>query len=104
MINICRKFPTFVGNFLQISFFMPLRLLFVKNFSQLKTSSTFFIPLRLLFVLEHVSAGAQNVTGTYIIITLVYREVHDVINYACLQALVNNMLTWQNSCVIANNT
>ena len=24
-------------------------------------------------------------------------------NYACLQGLVNNMLTWQSSCVIANN-
>ena len=24
-------------------------------------------------------------------------------SYACLQALVNNMLTWQSSCVIANN-
>ena len=24
-------------------------------------------------------------------------------NYACLQALVNNALTWQSSCVIANN-
>ena len=24
-------------------------------------------------------------------------------NYACLQVLVNNMLTWQSSCVIANN-
>ena len=24
-------------------------------------------------------------------------------NYACLQALVNNTLTWQSSCVIANN-
>ena len=23
-------------------------------------------------------------------------------NYACLQALVNNMLTWQSSCVIVN--
>ena len=47
-------------------------------------------------------------------------EVHDVIkytrkhratkcyrrlrhNYACLQAHVNNALTWQSSCVIANN-
>ena len=24
-------------------------------------------------------------------------------NYACLQAHVNNTLTWQSSCVIANN-
>ena len=24
-------------------------------------------------------------------------------NYACLQALVNNVLTWQSICVIANN-
>ena len=39
----------------------------------------------------------QNVTGAYVIIMLVYS------NYACLQALVNNALTWQSSCVIANN-
>ena len=25
-------------------------------------------------------------------------------NYACLQALVNNVFTWKSSCVIANNT
>ena len=24
-------------------------------------------------------------------------------NYVCLQVLVNNVLTWKNSCVIANN-
>ena len=24
-------------------------------------------------------------------------------NYACLQALVNNALTWQSTCVIANS-
>ena len=24
-------------------------------------------------------------------------------NYPCLQGLVNNMLTWQSSCVLANN-
>ena len=36
---------------------------------------------------NNLSAGAQNVTG----------------NYDCLQALVNNTLTWQSSCVIANN-
>ena len=35
----------------------------------------------------NLSAGAQNITGT---------------NYACLQALVNNMFTWKSSCVIAN--
>ena len=35
---------------------------------------------------------AQNVTSAY------------VNYYACLQALVNNVLTWQSSCVIANNT
>ena len=41
---------------------------------------------------NNLSAGAQNVTSAYLI------------NYACLQALVNNALTWQSSCVIANNT
>ena len=30
-----------------------------------------------------------------------YRRLRN--NYACLQALVNNALTWQSSCVIANN-
>ena len=30
-----------------------------------------------------------------------YRRLRN--NYACLQALVNNKLTWQSSCVIANN-
>ena len=30
-----------------------------------------------------------------------YRHLRN--NYACLQALVNNKLTWQSSCVIANN-
>ena len=36
------------------------------------------------------------------------KEVHlrynHIITYACLQALVSNALTWQSSCVIANNT
>ena len=31
----------------------------------------------------------------------VYRHLHN--NYACLQALVNNVFTWKSSCVIANN-
>ena len=30
-----------------------------------------------------------------------YRRLRN--NYACLQVLVNNKLTWQSSCVIANN-
>ena len=30
-----------------------------------------------------------------------YRRLRN--NYACLQALINNKLTWQSSCVIANN-
>ena len=46
----------------------------------------------MLSIHNNLSAGAQNVTGAYIIA-----------NYACLQALVNNALTWQSSCVIANN-
>ena len=41
----------------------------------------------------NLSAGAQNFTGACL------RN-----NYACLQALVNNALTWQSSCVIANIT
>ena len=41
--------------------------------------------------IHNSSAGAQNVTGAYV------RN-----NYACLQALVNNALTWQSSCVIGN--
>ena len=41
----------------------------------------------MLSIHNNLSAGTQNVTG----------------NYACLQAHVNNVLTWQSSCVIANN-
>ena len=33
--------------------------------------------------------------------TKCYRRLRN--NYACLQVLVNNTLTWQSSCVIANN-
>ena len=51
--------------------------------------------------IHNLSAGAQNITGAYIIIMLVYRRLPN--NYACLQVLVNNALTWQSSCVIANN-
>ena len=51
---------------------------------------------------NNLSGGTQNVTGAYVIIMLVYRYLPN--NYACLQALVNNALTWQSSCVIANNT
>ena len=47
----------------------------------------------MLSIHNNLSAGAQNVTGTYV-----------ANNYACLQVLVNNMLKWQSSCVIANNT
>ena len=49
--------------------------------------------LYMLSIYNNLSAGTQNVTGAYIIITLV-----------CLQVLVNSTLTWQSSCVIANNT
>ena len=45
---------------------------------------------------NNLSAGAQNVIGAYVIM-LVYRRL------LTLQALVNNTLTWQSSCVIANN-
>ena len=34
--------------------------------------------------------------------TKCYKRLHN--NYACLQVLINNMLTWQSSCVIANST
>ena len=49
----------------------------------------------MLSIYSNLSAGAQNVTGAnvtgaYIIIALVYR------------LLVNNTLTWQSRCVIAN--
>ena len=40
----------------------------------------------MLSIHNNLSAGAQNVTGAYVIIML-----------------VNNALTWQSSCVIANN-
>ena len=46
---------------------------------------------------NNLSACAQNVTGAYVIM-LVYKRL------LTLQALVNNALTWQSSCVIANNT
>ena len=47
---------------------------------------------------NNLSAGAQNVTGTgAYVIMLVYRRL------LTLQALVNNALTWQSRCVIANN-
>ena len=46
----------------------------------------------MLSIHNNLSAGAQNVTGAYIIN-----------NYACLQVLDNNVLTWQSSCVIAIN-
>ena len=42
----------------------------------------------MLSIHNNLSAGAQNVTDAYIIIMLVYRR---------------NALTWQSSCVIANN-
>ena len=42
----------------------------------------------MLSIHNNLSAGAQNVTGSY----------------ACLQVLANNALTWQSSYVIANNT
>ena len=41
----------------------------------------------MLSIHNNLSAGAQNVCN----------------NYACVQALVNNALTWQSSCVIPNN-
>ena len=40
---------------------------------------------------NNLSAGTQHVTGAYV-----------KNNYACLQVLVNDALTWQSSCVIAN--
>ena len=46
----------------------------------------------MLSIQNNLSAGTQNVTGAYVIR-----------NYACLQVLINNMLTWESSCMIANN-
>ena len=42
---------------------------------------------------NNLSAGAQN--------TKYYRQL--CINYARLQALVNNAPTWQSNCMIVNN-
>ena len=48
--------------------------------------SSFVYFLYMLSIHINLSAGAQNFTGAYVIIML-----------------VNNALTWQSSCVIANN-
>ena len=40
------------------------------------------------YTFNNLSAGAQNVTGAYIIIMCLHN------NYVRLQALVNNTLTW----------
>ena len=48
----------------------------------------------MLSIHNNLSAGAQNVK--------MLQALRN--NYACLQALVNNTLTWQSGCVIANNT
>ena len=47
----------------------------------------------MLSIHNNLSAGAQNVTDTYVIIMLVYKFTS-----TCYQAL-----TWESSCVIANN-
>ena len=53
----------------------------------------------MLSIHNNLSADSQNVTGAYVTIMLVYRCLF---TGACLQVLVNNTLTWQSSCVIAN--
>ena len=58
-------------------------------------SSFFAFYTYMLSIHNNLSAGAQNITGTK------YRRLRN--NYACLQVLVNNTLTWQSSCLIANN-
>ena len=44
----------------------------------------------MLSIHNNLSAGAQC-----------YRRLRN--NYTCLQAVVNNALTWQGSCMIGNN-
>ena len=40
---------------------------------------------------------------------IIFQQVHNMLqclvhnNYACLQVLVNNVIIWQGSCVVANN-
>ena len=46
----------------------------------------------MLSIHNNFLAGAQNVTGAYVIIMLVYRRL-----------LTTHLRTWQSSCVIANN-
>ena len=80
---------------------IPCSLLFVASIP------TYFLNFKILVCLlfihasihNNLSAGAQNVTGATgaYIIMLVYRYL------LTLQELVNNALTWQSSCVIANN-
>ena len=71
---------------------------YLLNFKFFYHSSLFVL---YMLSIHNLSAGAQNVTGAYVITMLVYRCLPN--NYACLQVLVNNALTWQSSCVIANN-
>ena len=76
---------------------------------------------RLLTTSLHGKVAANNARKQQKLFVQGYNiEVHDVMkytrkhrvikcyrrlrnNYACLQALANNKLTWQSSCVIANN-
>ena len=51
-------------------------------------SVIFIADISVIGISVYLLIGAPLLTGTY----------------ACLQALVNNALTWQSSCVIANNT
>ena len=46
----------------------------------------------MLSIHNNLSAGAQNVTGAYVIIMLAYRRL-----------LTTRLHAWQSSCVIANN-
>ena len=50
----------------------------------------------IIYDCNNVFSRQQNFTGDFI-------GAYICNNYACLQALVNNALTWQSSCVIAIN-
>ena len=88
--------PEYAGSHARILFLVPL--LFVALIPTYFLN--FIILVCLLFIHasihNNLSAGAQNVTGAYVIM-LVNRRL------LTLQALVNNALTWQSSCMIANN-
>ena len=80
---------------------MPESVLFLVPLLFVASIPTYFLNFLIILVCllfihasihNNLSAGAQNITGAYVIM-LVYRRL------LTLQALVNNALTWQSSCV-----